>query len=79
LRAAGAVLCVSEREDGSPPPLEQIGDWGYVRLRLEEYSDSALRDWAQRLAATGWKEIYAFFMHEPTAPAYAQSLTQHFG
>ena len=78
LRDAGAVLCVSEREDGSPPPLEQIADWGYVRLRLEEYSDDALRDWAQRLAATGWNEIYVFFMHEPTAPAYAQSLTQHF-
>ncbi len=71
--------CVSEREDGSPPPLEPTADWGYVRLRLEEYSDDALRDWAQRLAATGWKEIYAFFMHEPTAPAYAQELMRHFG
>jgi uncharacterized protein YecE (DUF72 family) len=79
LRDAGAVLCVSEREDGSPPPLEQIADWGYVRLRLEEYSDDALRDWSQRLAATGWNEIYVFFMHEPTAPAYAHSLMLHFG
>ena len=79
LRAAGAVLAVSEREDGSPPPLEQTADWGYVRLRLEEYADEALRDWAQRLAATGWNEIYAFFMHEPTAPAYAASLMRHFG
>ncbi len=78
LRAAGAVLAVSEREDGSPPPLEQTADWGYIRLRLEEYSDDALRDWAQRLAATGWNEIYAFFMHEPTAPAYAQGLMRHF-
>jgi uncharacterized protein YecE (DUF72 family) len=79
LRGAGAALAVSEREDGSPPPIEQTTDWGYVRLRLEEYSDDALRDWAQRLAATGWREIYAFFMHEPTAPAYAQSLSRHFG
>ena len=29
---------------------------------------------AQRLMATGWREIYAYFMHEPTAPAYAQLL-----
>ena len=78
LRVVGASLCVSEREDGSPPPLVPTADWGYVRLRLEEYSDDALRDWAQKLAATGWKEIYAFFMHEPTAPAYAQGLMQHF-
>ena len=78
LRDAGAALVVSEREDGSPPPLEQTADWGYVRLRLEEYAGSALRDWAQRLAATEWNEIYAFFMHEPTAPAYAQQLMRHF-
>jgi uncharacterized protein YecE (DUF72 family) len=78
LREIGASLCVSEREDGSPPPLVETADWGYVRLRLEEYSDGALREWAQRLAATSWKQIHVFFMHEPTAPAYAQALMQHF-
>ena len=81
LRDAGAAFVVSEREDGSPPPLAAIGriaDWGYVRLRLEDYPDAALRDWAQRLASTGWKEIYAFFMHEPTAPGYAERLMRHF-
>jgi uncharacterized protein YecE (DUF72 family) len=79
LRDAGSSLCASEREDGSPPPLVPTADWGYVRLRLEQYSDEALRAWALRLAATGWKQIYAFFMHEPTAPAYAQTLMRHFG
>jgi uncharacterized protein YecE (DUF72 family) len=79
LRRAGASLCVSEREDNAPPLLVATADWGYVRLRLEEYSDDDLRDWAARLAATDWAEIYAFFMHEPTAPAYAQALMRHFG
>ena len=74
LKKAGAVLCFSEREDNAPPPLVETAPWGYVRLRLEEYSDAALRTWAERLAATGWREVYAYFMHEPTAPAYAQSL-----
>src|SRR5688572_18176580 len=74
LRRAGASLVLSEREDNAPPPLVETASWGYVRLRLEEYSDDALRTWAERLAATGWREIYAYFMHEPTAPAYAQSL-----
>ena len=32
------------------------------------------QQWAGRLAATGWHEIYVYFMHEPTAPAYAQAL-----
>ena len=74
LKAAGAALCLSEREDNAPPPLVETAPWGYVRLRLEEYSDDALRVWAERLLATGWREIYAYFMHEPTAPAYAQAL-----
>ena len=32
------------------------------------------RSGRERLAATGWREIYVYFMHEPTAPAYAQAL-----
>lgn len=83
LRAAGASLCVSEREDGeremeakdrAPPPLIETAPWGYVRLRLESYSDEDLQRWAARLQATAWREIYVYFMHEPTAPAYAQTL-----
>ena len=74
LRAAGAALCLSEREDSAPPPMVETASWGYVRLRLETYSDDDLRQWAARLAGTGWREIYVYFMHEPTAPAYAQAL-----
>jgi uncharacterized protein YecE (DUF72 family) len=74
LRAAGAALCLSEREDNTAPPMVETAEWGYVRLRLENYSDADLQQWAERLAATKWREIYAYFMHEPTAPAYAQAL-----
>jgi uncharacterized protein YecE (DUF72 family) len=74
LKGAGAALCLSEREDNAPPPLVETAPWGYVRLRLEEYSEQDLAAWAHRLAATGWGEIYVYFMHEPTAPAYAQTL-----
>jgi uncharacterized protein YecE (DUF72 family) len=74
LRAAGASLCLSEREDNAPPPLVETAPWGYVRLRLETYSDDDLQQWAAKLAATAWREIYVYFMHEPTAPAYAQAL-----
>jgi uncharacterized protein YecE (DUF72 family) len=79
LKRAGAALCVSEREDGAPPPLVPTADFGYVRLRLEHYSDDDLRGWAGRLAATDWREIHVYFMHEPTAPEYAQALMRHFG
>jgi uncharacterized protein YecE (DUF72 family) len=74
LQEAGAALCLSEREDDAPPPLVETAPWGYVRLRLEQYSDDDLARWAVRLAATAWNDVYVYFMHEPTAPAYAQAL-----
>ena len=74
LKAAGAALVLSEREDNAPPPLVETARWGYVRLRLENYADDDLAAWAKRLSATAWTEVYAYFMHEPTAPAYAQTL-----
>ena len=74
LKSAGAALCLSEREDNAPPPLVETAPWGYVRLRLETYTDDELRVWAKRLEATTWREINVYFMHEPTAPAYAKAL-----
>ena len=74
LKAAGAALCLSEREDNAPPPLVETAPWGYVRLRLETYADDDLRRRARRLEATSWRSIDVYFMHEPTAPAYAKAL-----
>jgi uncharacterized protein YecE (DUF72 family) len=74
LSSAGASLVLSEREDAAPPPLVETAPWGYLRLRLEQYSESDLATWADRIAATGWQTVHAYFMHEPTAPAYAATL-----
>ena len=74
LKGAGAALVLSEREDASPPPMVETAPWGYVRLRLENYSEDDLRRWAGRLAATGWSDSFVYFMHEPTAPEYAKTL-----
>lgn len=76
LRRAGAALVLSEREDSAPPPLIETAPWGYVRLRLEVYSDDDLARWAERLLATGWGRVHAYFMHETSAPGYATTLMQ---
>ena len=76
LRKAGASLCFSEREDNAPPPLVETAPWGYVRLRLESYSHEDLQQWGRKLAQCAWSETFVYFMHEPTAPAYAQTLMQ---
>jgi uncharacterized protein YecE (DUF72 family) len=74
LKEKGAALVLSEREDAAPPPMVSTTSWGYVRLRLENYSDADLEAWARRLEATGWSEVFVYFMHEPTAPEYAAKL-----
>jgi uncharacterized protein YecE (DUF72 family) len=74
LQAAGAALCLSEREDDKPPPLVETAPWGYLRLRLEDYGAADFAQWAERIQATAWTDVHAYFMHEPTAPAYAQAL-----
>jgi uncharacterized protein YecE (DUF72 family) len=79
LKKANAALCLSEREDNAPPPLVETAPFGYIRLRLEEYSNDDLERWSERLLATGWQEIGVYFMHEPTAPSYAHTLLRHAG
>lgn len=74
LRNANAALVLSEREDNAPPPLVATAPWGYLRLRLENYSDEDLRAWSARIMTAGWGEAYVYFMHEPTAPGYAGTL-----
>jgi uncharacterized protein YecE (DUF72 family) len=74
LRAAGAALVLSEREDNVPPPLVETAPWGYLRLRLETYTEADLAAWLQKIGGTGWREAHVYFMHEPTAPGYAATL-----
>ena len=77
LKGAGASLCLSEREDNAPPPLVETAPWGYVRLRLENVFRRRPRAMgASACARPRWQAIYAYFMHEPTAPAYAAALMQ---
>jgi uncharacterized protein YecE (DUF72 family) len=78
LADAGAALCLSERGDDAPPPMIETAPWTYVRLLLETYTEAELAQWAQRLLATRWQQVHVYFMHEPTAPDYAQAL-MHLG
>jgi uncharacterized protein YecE (DUF72 family) len=66
LRAHSAVLCVADGDDLPPTELVRTADWGYVRLRDDNYSDERLREWIKRIKAYEWKEIYVFLMHEDT-------------
>ncbi len=66
LRARGAVLCVTDTDEGDTP-FVATSDCGYVRLRRTHYDDADLRGWAERIAAQPLARAYVYFMHEDEA------------
>lgn len=69
LRREGHTLCLADTDDGSAPNLVQTTDWGYLRLRREDYTDEALRSWLDAIDAQPWKECFVFFKHEDEGAA----------
>jgi uncharacterized protein YecE (DUF72 family) len=74
LRAHGASLCVAEGET-LESPVVATADWGYVRLRRDEYPDEVLATWAARIRAMPWNDAYVYLKHdEGNAPVVAGRL-----
>lgn len=66
LRAHSCALCVADAEDLPSVDLVRTADWGYVRLRCEDYTDQRLREWLKRIRSQDWNDAYVFFKHEDT-------------
>jgi uncharacterized protein YecE (DUF72 family) len=82
LRDAGQVLCVAETDDQTErPELVATADWGYLRLRANDYDDAELDAWCGAIRSQPWSEVFVFFKHEDEgrAPRLAQRLAERFG
>jgi uncharacterized protein YecE (DUF72 family) len=76
LRKHGAALCVAEGEK-LESPLVATADWGYVRLRRDEYPDDVIAHWAEKILEQPWKEAFVYLKHdEGDAPSVARRLTE---
>jgi uncharacterized protein YecE (DUF72 family) len=73
LRAHNVALCIADTAE-LVTPLVPTTNWGYLRLRREEYDVAALRGWVDRTAAQPWNDVFVFFKHEDagTGPALAR-------
>ena len=78
LRSGGHAICLAETDDGGAPELVSTADWGYLRLRREDYTDEALRAWRAAIEAQPWREAFVFFKHEDegAAPRLAKRLLE---
>jgi uncharacterized protein YecE (DUF72 family) len=76
LRERDVPICLSDTDEVTDPNTLVIptASWGYLRLRRTEYSESAISDWARRIAKQPWREAYVFFKHEDEArgPRFAE-------
>jgi uncharacterized protein YecE (DUF72 family) len=78
LREHKVALVVSDTGEEPVAPLVPTTDWGYLRLRREDFDDDALRAWAERIAAQPWSEAFVFLKHEEEGlgPKFAARLKE---
>ena len=81
LRAHKCGLCISDGDEYPVSDLIRTTDWGYVRLRREDYSDQELKTWIKKFKTQDWNDMYVFFRHEDvgTGPRLAARLLKLLG
>jgi uncharacterized protein YecE (DUF72 family) len=81
LRAHDIALCIAEGEEVECPNVA-TASWGYLRLHRQDYDDTMLAEWRQRVAAASWSHAYVFFKHDyidGSGPLAVDRFTQMMG
>jgi len=82
LRNHNAALCIAESEKLATPTIA-TADFGYLRLRREDYAPADVARWADFIRAQEprWRELFVYFKHEEsgTGPKLAQQLMVRLG
>jgi uncharacterized protein YecE (DUF72 family) len=77
LRKRNNCLCIADSEKLATP-VTMTADWGYLRLRREDYQSSDVERWAEviRENASSWSEVFVYFKHEEsgTGPKLANQM-----
>ena len=69
MRDRGVALCIAEAEEGVEVPFVTTSDWGYVRLRMQDYTKAQLKKWLERIQKAKWRDAFVFFKHEDEGKA----------
>ena len=65
LKKGNVALCIADTESLATPKVA-TADWGYVRLRREDYARIDIERWADfvREQKERWSDAYVYFKHE---------------
>jgi uncharacterized protein YecE (DUF72 family) len=69
MRTHGVALCIAEADEGVEVPFVTTTDWGYVRLRRQNYTAAQLKEWLEKLTVAKLREAFVFFKHEDEGQA----------
>lgn len=65
LRKRNVCLCIADTDKLQTPQIA-TADWGYLRLRREDYQSDDVKRWAEVIRAQHekWSEVFIYFKHE---------------
>ena len=74
----GGMSTISDTDDLPVSHIDRTSDWGYLRLRRVNYSNTDLEEWMKRIEEQAWSTAFVFFKHEDegTGPRLAGEFIQ---
>jgi len=74
LKKHRVALCLAEADNELKVPFVATADWGYLRLRREDYTDAELMAWVKIVQKQDWSDVFIYFRHEDEAkgPKFAK-------
>jgi uncharacterized protein YecE (DUF72 family) len=82
LKARNVALCIADTEDLTAPQIA-TADYGYLRLRREDYAKADVERWAKfvREQNKSWSDVFIYFKHEEAGigPKLAMQMMQLLG
>jgi uncharacterized protein YecE (DUF72 family) len=78
LKKHKVALCIAEADNELKVPFASTADWGYLRLRREDYTDAELKAWVKKVKKQDWSDAFVYFRHEDTAkgPKFAKRFVE---
>ncbi|MEP6937065.1 MAG: DUF72 domain-containing protein [Chthoniobacterales bacterium] len=77
LQSHNVALCIAESANLSTPSVA-TADFGYLRLRREDYVDADIHKWAAyvRLQPARWQDVFIYYKHEESGvgPKFAAQM-----
>lgn len=82
LRSRNIALCIADT-DTIATPKKITADYGYLRLRREDYTNDDVKHWSAfvREQNSDWSEVFVYFKHEESGigPRLARQMTELLG